>query len=70
MKSIKLPRKRKKAYKKSKPQNSYMMVKILAEVLVEEGVKYGNRFYELKIRNRGQQEFEPFNNGYIVIKRW
>ena len=70
MRKIKLPRKRKKAYKKSKPQNSYMMVKILAEILVEEGKKYGDRFYELQIRKRGQKGFEPFENGYVVTKRW
>tara|TARA_R110002012_G_scaffold311995_1_gene522046 strand:+ start:419 stop:631 length:213 start_codon:yes stop_codon:yes gene_type:complete len=70
MRKIKLPRKRKKAYKKSKPQNSYMMVKILAEILVEEGKKYGGRFYELQIKKKGQKGFEPFNNGYVVIKRW
>lgn len=70
MKHIKLPRKRKKAYKKSKPQNSYMMVKTLAEILVQEGRKYGNRFYELEIRKKGQKGFEPFKNGYIITKRW
>jgi len=70
MRKIKLPRKRKKAYKKSKPQNSYMMAKILAEILVEEGKKYGDRFYELQIKKKGQKAFEPFENGYVVTKRW
>jgi len=70
MRKIKLPRKRKKAYKKIKSQNSYMMIKLLAEVLVEEGKKYGDRFYELQIKKKGQRGFEPFNNGYVVIKRW
>ena len=66
----KLPRKRKKAYKKSNPQDSYMIVKILAEILVEEGKKYGNRFYELQLKKKGQKGFEPFDNGYIATKRW
>ena len=70
MKKIKLPRKRKKNYKKNKPKNSYMMVKILAEILVEEGKKYGDRFYELQMKKKGQKGFEPFDNGNIVTKRW
>lgn len=70
MRYIKLPRKRKKAYKKNKQQNSYTMVKMLAEILVEEGRKYGDRFYELKLKKRGQKGFEPFANGYVVTKRW
>jgi|TARA_R110000824_G_scaffold106610_5_gene251999 hypothetical protein len=70
MRKIKLPRKRKKAYKKSKPQNSYIMIKILAEILVEEGRKYGDRFYELEIKKRGDKRFEPYNNGYAATKRW
>jgi hypothetical protein len=70
MRKVKLPRKRKKAYKKSKPQNSYMMMKILNEILVEEGVKYGDRFYELVIKKKGDNRFSPYNNGYVVIKRW
>ena len=70
MKKVKLPRKRKKAYKKSNPKNSYMMVKILAEIQVEEGIKYGDRFYELRIKKRGEKGFQPFQNGYVVVKRW
>ena len=70
MKKIKLPRKRKKAYKKVNQKNSYMMVKILAEILVEEGKKYGDRFYELRLKKKGENGFEPFNNGYVVTKRW
>lgn len=69
-KKIKLPRKRKKAYKKSNPKNSYMFAQVLAEILVEEGKKYGDRFYELRIKKRGEKGFQPFDNGCVVIKRW
>lgn len=70
MKKIKLPRKRKKAYKKSKNKNSYLMMKILMEVLVEEGKKYGNRFYELELAKKGDKRFQPYKNGYVATKRW
>ena len=43
---------------------------ILAEIFVEEGKKYGDRFYELQIKKKGQKGFEPFENGYVVTKRW
>lgn len=70
MKKVKLPRKRKKAFKNSKPQGAYMMAKILAEILVEEERVYADRFYELVSRKRGDKRFSPFNNGYVVSKRW
>lgn len=70
MRDVKLPRKRKKAYKKSKSKNSYMMYKLLAEVLVEEGKQYGDRFYDLELMKKGDKRFSPFNNGYVVVKRW
>lgn len=70
MKKIKLPRKRKKAFKKSKQKTTYLAMRILGEILVEEGNKYGARFYELRMKKRGEKGFEPFNNGHIVVKRW
>lgn len=68
---IKLPRKRKKAFKKAHPKGHYMAIKVLAEILVEDGVEYGDRFYDLVLRKgRGDKRFSPFKNAYVAKKRW
>tara|TARA_R110002020_G_scaffold27756_5_gene89332 strand:+ start:1146 stop:1358 length:213 start_codon:yes stop_codon:yes gene_type:complete len=70
MKKVKLPRKRKKAYKKSKSKSTYLTVKLLKDILFEELGKYYDRFYELQIKKKGEKGFDPYNNGYLVTKRW
>jgi hypothetical protein len=72
MSKIKLPRKRKKEYIKQKSRSDYYMVVILAEILVEEERKFGDRFYELRIPTRNDigKKNNVYPNGNIIVKRW
>lgn len=69
MKKIKLPRKRKKAFIKAKSKEDYSMIRMLNEILSEEGTKFAERFYELRIaRTKGERKNGI--NGYAIVKRW
>lgn len=48
MKKIKLPRKRKKRYLKLNDRDSYLVVRILGEILQEEGGIHSDRFYHIE----------------------
>jgi len=66
MKKIKLPRKRKKAFKRAHQRDEYFMQQILGEILFEEGRPRADRFYDY-IECRPTKEF---TGGYKPIKRW
>jgi hypothetical protein len=72
MSKIKLPRKRKKLFIKEKTRSDYWMAVILAEILVEEERKFGDRFYELRTPKRSDSKTNnryPYNSN-VIVKRW
>ena len=71
MKKIKLPRKRKKAYIKAISKNDYNMLRIVGEVLFEEGAKHAERFYTFRdIKTPKERKRSDYKNGYVIEKRW
>ena len=76
MKKVKLPRKRKKAYKKVKTHLSYSMAKLINEILFEEIGKYKDKIncYLFYGENDGQKldtiesNFKNFTKELNVIK--
>jgi hypothetical protein len=66
MKKIKLPRRRKKAFKNTHGRDDYMMIQILGEILFEEGRPRAERFYDF-VKCKPTREFP---GGYKPIKRW
>lgn len=73
MAKVKLPRKRKKAFIKSKSRLDYHMFRILGEILIEEGQKFGDRFYDLRTptkQDRGKTNNRYPHNNNIIVKRY
>ena len=72
MSKIKLPRKRKKEFIKQKSRSDYYMAKILGEIYVEEGRKFGDRFYDLRTPKRSDSKTNNRypHNSYVIVKRW
>ncbi len=71
MKKIKLPRKRKKAYIKAKSKSDYNMLRIVGEVLFEDGMEHAERFYTFRGIKTPQERKRPdYKNGYVIEKRW
>lgn len=69
MKKIKLPRKRKKAFKKAHDRHEYMMAQILGEILQEENRPHAERFYSYR-KAKTKEEYRSSHNGMVVTKRW
>jgi hypothetical protein len=73
MTKIKLPRKRKKAFKKSHERGGYYMIKMLLEILhEEEPIKDNRRFYKLVSANRKQIKHKNnlTHNFMFILKRY
>lgn len=70
-KKVKLPRKRKKAFIKAYSRADYLSLKILGELLFEEGQKNANRFYTYReVKTPKERKRRDFKNGYVIEKRW
>lgn len=67
-KKIKLPRKRKKAFIKSHSHTEYLAMQIVGELLLEDGKKWHDRFYDMR-RYKTKEEYHKFGE-YVPIKRW
>ena len=68
---IKLPRKRKKAFKKI--SNNYATYKMLLEICFEDdSTKQNTRFYKLKTPNKKEikKKNQLLKNGYFIVKRY